>query len=756
MQSVPIDGVPREGELIAGKYRMEAVLGRGGMGVVVAAQHLTLGQRVAVKFLLPEAMRLPEATGRFLREARAAASIQCEHVARIIDVGTLDSGAPYIVMEYLTGIDLRGFIRTRGPCSVSEAVDLVLEACVAIAEAHAHGIVHRDLKPSNLFLADRPNAAPIVKVLDFGLSKPLQADAEGNDDSLTATDVVMGSFHYMCPEQIRSMKNADTRADIWALGAILFELITARRPFEAASIPELIVMVTEDPPALMESFGVQVPARLQLVILRCLDKNRELRPQTVADLAVLLEPFSTSAARPLVERILRWQRTPRASDTSVTVRPPALAARQRSGVFGDEAAPESPAFRMPPASRQPAVASAFSGEVKPLGAPSPGAGRGSGEPPEPSSRPSAPALPGSQPPASAESTAPRVRPLQVLIAIVALALGACAALVVALIARRAPSAEIDPERLASFAPLPSGAPGAPNQAVGERIRLGRMLFYEPRLSRNKEVSCNSCHVLDAYGVDGKARSRGSGVHAPERNTLGVYNLANAFALLWDGRQSDLAEQAEEVLLSPKEMASSKESVETTLAAIRGYPGEFARAFPDDQHPVSLANVSRALAAFEGTLNTRGRWDRFLEGDRSALTARERAGFNKFVEVGCISCHFGSTVGMTMFQKLGLVRAWPDTRDRGRYEFTRQDADWMVFRVPSLRNVARTAPYFHDGSVTSLGHAVKLMARHQIGRELDDEDVGFIVSWLESLTGEIPRDAITLDPEAQAIVSGAGP
>ncbi|WP_437805758.1 cytochrome-c peroxidase [Sorangium sp. So ce1078] len=168
--------------------------------------------------------------------------------------------------------------------------------------------------------------------------------------------------------------------------------------------------------------------------------------------------------------------------------------------------------------------------------------------------------------------------------------------------------------------------------------------------------------------------------------------------------------------------------------------------------VTFHNVALALAAFEGTLFTRGRWDMFLEGDTTALSDEEKAGFNAFVDTGCISCHFGPDIGATMYQKAGLVKPWPNTKDRGRYEITRRGADWMVFRVPSLRNVAQTGPYFHDGSVSSLEEAVRMMARHQLGKELRDREVYLIARWLVSLTGEIPRADIELDEASRAIVT----
>lgn len=195
------------------------------------------------------------------------------------------------------------------------------------------------------------------------------------------------------------------------------------------------------------------------------------------------------------------------------------------------------------------------------------------------------------------------------------------------------------------------------------------------------------------------------------------------------------------MLSPRTMATTPERLAPALEAVPAYADAFALAFPRDDKPVSFDNAARALAAYEDTLVTRGRWDRFLEGDRGALTDQEKAGFNRFVEVGCVACHFGSNVGATMFQKVGLVKAWPNTKDRGRYEITKRDADWMVFRVPPLRNVARTAPYFHDGSIASLPEAIRMMAHHQIGRDLDEEDVTLIAAWLGCLTGDLPPDVV---------------
>jgi len=312
--------LPQPGQIIAGKYRVEGVLGAGGMGVVVAARHLVLGQRVAVKLLLPAAASLPEASARFLREARAAVAIQSEHVARVLDVGTLETGAPYMVMEHLAGEDLGRLVKTRGPLPIDVAVDFVLQAGEAIAEAHALGIVHRDLKPGNLFLTSRPDGSPLVKVLDFGLSTAAaSARAAGpSEASLTATGFVMGSVFYMSPEQFRGLKYADARADIWALGVILYQLIAGRRPFEGESFGAVCASVIADAPAPLRAHRPDVPPDLEAVVLGCLQKEPDRRVQTVAELARRLAPFASSRASISVESILRVSRDDPASMKTTT------------------------------------------------------------------------------------------------------------------------------------------------------------------------------------------------------------------------------------------------------------------------------------------------------------------------------------------------------------------------------------------------------------------------------------------------------
>ena len=294
------------GEVLAGKYRVERLLGEGGHGVVVAAQHLTLGERVAIKVLRPQVAQDQETIARFVREARAAVRIKGEHVTRVLDVGSLPSGMPYMVMEHLEGADLATVIETKGWLPVSLAVDYVLQTCEALAEAHGLGIVHRDIKPSNLFLTTRPDGSPCIKVLDFGISKAMPThDGAGNEMNLTQTQTVLGSPQYMAPEQMRSSKRVDGRTDIWAIGTTLHELLTGRPPFEAESMPELFAMILQDPAPRLSERRPDMPPALEVVVARCLEKDPEKRYANVHELASALAPMGSSAGAGAVERISR-------------------------------------------------------------------------------------------------------------------------------------------------------------------------------------------------------------------------------------------------------------------------------------------------------------------------------------------------------------------------------------------------------------------------------------------------------------------
>jgi serine/threonine protein kinase len=300
-----LEGLPVTGDLLAGKYRIERLLGKGGMGAVFAAQHELLCQRVAVKVLLSQIAREPEAVARFLNEARAAARIASDHIARVMDVGTLDDGTPYMVLEYLDGMDLAEHLQISGPFSVEGATDCVLQAIEAVAQAHALGIVHRDLKPANLFLARQPDGSHRVKVLDFGISKAQNPFASSGAHVLTSTKTVLGSPMYMSPEQLRSSKNVDTRADVWGLGVILYELLAGAPPFGGETLGELFAAILEQTPQSLRARRSDVPPALDALVQRCLARQAEARVSDVAELARGLAPFAPESSRANVERIVR-------------------------------------------------------------------------------------------------------------------------------------------------------------------------------------------------------------------------------------------------------------------------------------------------------------------------------------------------------------------------------------------------------------------------------------------------------------------
>jgi len=292
------------GDVIDGKYRIERILGQGGMGVVVRATHLRLEQAVALKFVLPRVAETEAFRERFLREARASSRLRSEHVARVYDVGTTDGGLPYLVMELLEGSDLATWMQRSGPMAVPDAVEYVVQACEAIVEAHDLGIVHRDLKPANLFVTRRPNGAPLVKVLDFGISKqvgPAAMDAA----ALTQSTAVLGSPLYMAPEQLRSARTVDTRSDIWSLGIIVYELLTGRVPFHGETLTELCLRVVSDPAPSPSEARKDLPPELVSIVMRCLEKEPSARYSSVSMLAAALEPFSAGAARGMTERAWR-------------------------------------------------------------------------------------------------------------------------------------------------------------------------------------------------------------------------------------------------------------------------------------------------------------------------------------------------------------------------------------------------------------------------------------------------------------------
>jgi serine/threonine protein kinase len=298
----PQDLGVRPGHVFLGKYRVEEILGQGAMGIVAKCTHLQLGGSIAIKMLRQEVLSDRDAHERFMREAKAASKLRSEYVARVTDVGTFENDVPYIVMEFLDGLDLDKLLKERGSVQAGWASELMLQAAEALAEAHSINIVHRDVKPSNLFVTWRPDGSAIVKVLDFGISKaPIDTDL-----SLTQTQSLLGTPAYMSPEQMRSARMVDARSDIWSLGTVFYELLENRRPFEADSFSEMCVKVAVDPPSPM----VNAPEDLQEVVLRCLQKAPEHRYQSMADLGHELIPFcqNQEQARILVERMQRLLR----------------------------------------------------------------------------------------------------------------------------------------------------------------------------------------------------------------------------------------------------------------------------------------------------------------------------------------------------------------------------------------------------------------------------------------------------------------
>jgi serine/threonine-protein kinase len=288
--------------VLVGKYRIDRILGQGGMGIVYAAYHELLGQSVALKMLRPEVVaKNSDAVARFLNEGRAAARLENAHVARLMDVGLLDGGLPYLVMELLEGADLAHVLETRGRMPVATVVDYLMEAIEAIAEAHSMGIVHRDLKPSNLFLARRKEGETI-KVLDFGISKA-GTDANGPASGITATNAVLGSPGYMSPEQLRSSKTIDARADIWSLGVILFELLSGSLPFDGPNVVAIFAAIQETDAPRVESLRSDIPPRLAAAVHRCLRRSAADRFATVTELAAEIAPFGSPRAMTSLERI---------------------------------------------------------------------------------------------------------------------------------------------------------------------------------------------------------------------------------------------------------------------------------------------------------------------------------------------------------------------------------------------------------------------------------------------------------------------
>ena len=326
-QDLPV----REGQVLDGKFRVERLVGEGAMGLVVEATHLGLDERVALKFLRREARSQPDIVARFAREARAAVKLKSDHVARVFDVGGTEDGTPFIVMEFLEGSDLATILEVRRRLEIPEALEYVIQACEGLTEAHAKGIVHRDIKPENLFLAQGAGALKQIKVLDFGISKATLGSLEA-DAAASQTTQIMGSPHYMSPDQLRSTKDVDGRADIWSLGVVLFELITGHTPFPATDVTQLIAQILHEPHLRLTSLRSDAPQELDAIVDKCLAKEPAQRYQSPADLAIALLPYAPKRARAVVERAADIARSAGGSSVVAdldSIPPPATSRRER-------------------------------------------------------------------------------------------------------------------------------------------------------------------------------------------------------------------------------------------------------------------------------------------------------------------------------------------------------------------------------------------------------------------------------------------
>lgn len=307
------------------------------------------------------------------------------------------------------------------------------------------------------------------------------------------------------------------------------------------------------------------------------------------------------------------------------------------------------------------------------------------------------------------------------------------------------------DKLDAFSILPNEAPNKDNVANSDKIKLGQLLYFDKRLSKNNTISCNSCHNLSTFGVDNEPTSPGDRGEKGSRNSPTVLNAAFHKTQFWDGRAKDVEEQAGMPILNPIEMAiPSKEFLVKRLTEIALYKELFKKAFPDEKQPLNYENIAKSIAAFERQLIAPSRFDKYLQGDAAALSVKEKKGLVSFINIGCVTCHSGSLLGGNSFQKFGVHGSyWRETRstiiDSGRFDLTKDELDKFVFKVPSLRNVSKTQPYFHDGSIFDLRRAVEIMANVQLNYRISPSEIDNIVTFLKSLSGTVPKE-LTKAPE----------
>ncbi|MDB4941199.1 MAG: Cytochrome peroxidase [Labilithrix sp.] len=307
-------------------------------------------------------------------------------------------------------------------------------------------------------------------------------------------------------------------------------------------------------------------------------------------------------------------------------------------------------------------------------------------------------------------------------------------------AAEAPKRAIDPNQLLVFAALPAKVERADNPVTDEKVALGRQLFFDARLSKGQDVSCNTCHDVSKSGAESQATSIGTKKTKNPRNAPTVFNVAGASAQGWDARSPLLEDFVLPHVATPTIMDADDKRIEATLGSIPGYAAAFKKAFPEDKTPTAAA-ASKAVAAYVRRLLTPSAWDKFLGGDQAALSEDQKAGLGAFLDANCMTCHAGKYLGAAQNQKLGVAKPWPSTSDLGRFAVTKEEVDRFVFKVPTLRNVTKTGPYLHDGSIDSLEETVKLMERHQVGKDLTDAQARSIVTFLGALEGDAPKDLV---------------
>ncbi|MFP6685143.1 MAG: cytochrome c peroxidase [Polyangiaceae bacterium] len=689
------------------RYQVLTLVDEGGHGYVYKAHHVMWDKPVAMKFFKRSSdnKRRESMKTAFIKEGALLSELsrKTTSIVQSRDVGEYDlpdgTSLLYTVLEWLEGSTLDHVLRDeraagKGPWPMSRVIRTMSPVAEALRIAHDNGVAHRDIKPSNIFIVDE-DGHEVIKVLDFGIAKVVAGLVE-NFKETSAGKSRAYTPAYASPEQFAKRHGATGPwTDVYALALVCVELLVGHHPMDADNFGQLVLAACD--PELRptpQANGRDLGADVETVFLQALAVTPEDRFASVGKFWKTL--LATEEGRVAVIQLQQ-----EGGDTGTLVSPSAQSIAP--GATSSTRSTTQRSVSVTTAADEPRTARLLLGAfvaacclaaLVAYWTVGPGAASRSE---------------GSAVPTASASSAPT-------------------------------PAVIDKDSLASFATLPTVVNSKTNPVTPKKVSLGRHLYYDKRLSQGGDLSCNSCHPLDKFGSDGEQFSVGNAGKRGRRNSLTVYHTAGAFALFWDGRAASLEEQAQMPVVNPDEMAMNEKQVVRLLRRIPGYVSAFREAFPGDG-AITMKNVGRAIAAFERKLFTPGPWDDFLAGDKDALSESARRGFNAFISVGCVTCHFGPYIGLTMYQKLGLVRAWPDSKDSGRFEVTKNDADFMVFRVPSLRNIVETGPYFHDGSEPSLGNAVRRMALHQLGRKITDEQVKNIVAWLSSLTGRIPKDLI---------------